>query len=74
MEFLGDIAFMVDVAVLASGLIVLHFAQKENSSLMKWAAWVMIVTGTLAAICTGAYWAYYYFEGVYDVQHMMPHR
>jgi len=71
MVFWGDMAFILDVALLAVGLIVLHWSGKEKSRLLKVTAWFMIVTGALAVICTGYYWLSYYQSGAFEVHNMM---
>ncbi|WP_339864777.1 hypothetical protein [Paremcibacter congregatus] len=73
MVFLGDIAFILDVLLLAAGLIVYHWATQEKSQLLKWVAWGMIIIGILAVICTTYYWMSYYQAGVFEVHNMMPH-
>jgi len=73
MVFLGDIAFIFDVVLLAAGLITYHWAKKEKSQLLKGAAWMMIVTAVLAVICTGYYWMSYYQAGMFEAHNMMPH-
>ena len=73
MVFLGDIAFIFDMFLFSSGLIVLHWANKEASKLLKFAAWVMIIIGVLAVICTTYYWMSYYLDGAFNMSHMMSH-
>lgn len=71
MVFLGDIAFILDMALLVAGLIVLYLAKKEDSKLLKITAWIMIVTGVLAVICTSYYWLYYYQNDVFEMHNIM---
>lgn len=71
MVFLGDMAFILDVALLAAGLIVLHWSEKEKNRLLRGAAWIMILTGALAVICTGYYWLSYYQSGAFEPGNMM---
>ncbi len=72
MVFLGDIAFILEVALLAAGLVLFHRAGKEGSRLLKVTAWIMIVTAVLAVICTSYYWIYYYQAGAFEMYHVMP--
>lgn len=74
-EFLGDIAFMLEVFALATGLLIYHFGIKEKSKLIKLAAVILILAGIFGMVCTGYYWFEYYSQGAFDtaypvMQHM----
>lgn len=62
-EFLGDIAFMIEVLVLGLGLVVLHFSVKEGSNLLKWSGRIMVICGLLGMICTSYYYMKYFWAG-----------
>lgn len=64
--FLGDIAFILELALIGAGLITLHYAAKEKSKLMKWAGYIMAVGGLLTAICTGYFAMKYWVDGAYN--------
>ena len=63
--FLGDIAFILELALIGAGLITLHYAAKEKSKLMKWAGYIMAVGGLLTVICTGYFAMQYWVDGAY---------
>lgn len=72
-EFLGDLAFMFEVFVLGVGLVVLHFATKENSKLLKASGWIMSVVAVLGMACTGYFYMKYYFSGGFDQPYPQHH-
>lgn len=65
-QFTGDIAAMLELALISAGLVVLYYALKEGSKLMKAAGYIMIIGGTLGLVCTGFWWFKYYKAGVFD--------
>lgn len=77
-QFLGDLAFMAELAVVAGGLILLHRARAESSGgLLRLAGYVLVIGGIGAALCTSYYWFKYQGQGDFDraypvVTHEMP--
>ena len=65
-QFTGDIAAMFEIALIGAGLVVLYYADKEGSKLMKVGAYVMLIGGALGLICTGYWWLKYHAMGVFD--------
>lgn len=65
-QFAGDIAAMLEIALIGAGFVVLYFAVKENSKLLKTGACVMLVGGVLGLTCTSYWWFRYYDMGVFD--------
>ena len=65
-EFLGDIAFMLEIFVLGMGLIVIHHGKKEDSRLIKFSGYLMSSISILALICTTYFYFKYYFNGDFD--------
>lgn len=77
-QFAGDIAAMLEVALIGAGLVVLYYALKEGSKLMKTAGYIMIIGGTLGLLCTGYWWFRYHENGVFyspvnKTVHLMQH-
>jgi uncharacterized membrane protein YeiB len=70
-EFLGDIAFMIEVFALSIGLIVLHFNKKEKSVYLSWAGRLLSAFGVLGMVCTGFFYIKYFFAGEFDQTHSM---
>ncbi|MBK24575.1 MAG: hypothetical protein CME70_11325 [Halobacteriovorax sp.] len=65
-EFLGDIAFMIEILVLGLGLVVIHYGKKEKSKLLKTSGYLMSIFSILALICTTFFYFKYYFNGDFD--------
>lgn len=65
-QFLGDIAFLLEMALLALGLVLLDRAAKERAGLVRLAGIVLVTTGILGALCTGYFWFRYYGQGSFD--------
>jgi len=62
-QFTGDIAAMLEVALIGSGLAVLHFAIKEQAKLLKAAAYIMMIGGVVGLLCTSYFWFTYHQVG-----------
>lgn len=62
-QFAGDIAAMLETALIGTGLIALYFAGKEGSKLMKAGAYVMLIGGVLGLLCTTYFWFKYWNAG-----------
>lgn len=65
-QFTADIAGILEIAVIAAGLITLYFANKEKSTLLKSAAWLMIIGGIAVGICTSYWWLKYHSHGHFE--------
>lgn len=61
-----DIAFMLELAAFAGGLIVLHFGREKGSGLLKWAAVVLLVGSVLTALCSSYFGIRYHILGDFD--------
>ena len=77
-QFTGDLAAMLEIALIGAGLVVLYYAGKEGSKLMKVGAYVMLIGGILGLICTGYWWFKYHEAGVFyspvnKTIHLMQH-
>jgi hypothetical protein len=69
-QFLGDLAFLGEMALVALGLVLLHRSAKEASALLKVAGVILLLTGIGAATCTSYYWLKYHLQG--DFSHAYP--
>ena len=77
-QFTGDIAAMIEIALIGIGLVILYYAQKEGSKLMKAGGYIMLVGGILGLLCTGYWWFKYHDSGVFHapinkIFHLMHH-
>ena len=68
-EFLGDIAFILEMFAVAAGLILIHLG-KENRKLFSLAGWLLLIVGIGGAVCT-VYWMFHYFN-MGDFDHAYP--
>ena len=77
-QFLGDLAFLAELALVAAGLVLLHRARLEPpAGLLRLAGYVLLIGGIGAALCTGYYWFKYQAQGDFTaaypaMQHEMP--
>lgn len=65
-EFVGDIAYALDIALIGFGLMALHYARQEDAKLVRAGAWIMLIGGVLGLICTGMFWFKYWTAGHFD--------
>ncbi len=71
-QFLGDIAFLLEMVLVAAGLVLLHRSRQETAGLLRAAAVVLLLAGTGTAICTGYFWFRYQGQGDFDHAYPMP--
>ena len=65
-QFLGDIAFLLELALVAAGLGLLHVGRDRAASLLRAAGWILVVGATGTALCTGYFWLRYHQAGDFD--------
>ena len=65
-EFLGDLAFMVEVFVLGLGLWFVFLGRKESSKLVTGAGWFMSGAAAFGLICTTFFYFKYWNAGEFD--------
>ena len=65
-EFLGDIAFMLEVLIFGLALIVFHYGKKEGAKLLTLSGGFMGVAALLGMVCTGYFYLKYYFDDAFD--------
>ncbi|NOY90168.1 MAG: hypothetical protein GXP55_03085 [Deltaproteobacteria bacterium] len=66
-QFLGDIAFMLELFAAAAGLVLLHLAAKEApAKLLRAAGLVLLLGGVGASLCTSYFWFQYHAQGRFD--------
>lgn len=71
MQFLADIAGMLEIFAIAGGLVLLHRASKEPpAQLLRTAGWVLVVGGIVIGLCTAYYWLRYRLHGEFRSAHM----
>ncbi len=65
-QFLGDIAFLAELGLVAAGLVLLHVGRERSASLLRAAGWILVVGATATAICTTFFWLRYHRAGEFD--------
>lgn len=69
--FLGDIAFLIGILVIAAGLLVLHKASSDpKPKLLKIAGKLLVIAGILTALCTTYFYFKYHLAG--ELEHPYP--
>jgi len=65
--FMATLVFLIELVLIASGLLALNAANKENSELVKWAGWILTFGGILAIICTTYFSLKYMGQGAFNL-------
>ena len=65
-QFLGDIAFLAELALVAGGLALLHVGRERSAALLRAAGWILVIGATATAVCTGYFWLRYHRAGDFD--------
>lgn len=65
-QFLGDMAFLLELAIVAAGLVLLHVGRERSASLLRSAGWLLVVGATAIAVCTVYFWLRYHQAGDFD--------
>lgn len=65
-QFLGDIAFLLELGLVSAGLVLLHAGRERSARLLRAAGWLLIVGATATAVCTGYFWLRYHRVGDFD--------
>lgn len=65
-QFMGDIAFLLELGLVAAGLVLLHVGGERSAFLLRAAGWVLIVGAVGTALCTGYFWFRYHRAGDFD--------
>lgn len=71
-QFLGDIAFLLEMVLVAGGLVLLHRSRQEGAGLLRAAALVLLLAGAGTAICTSYFWFHYHGQADFDHAYPMP--
>jgi len=62
-QFMGDIAFLLELGLVAAGLVLLHAGRERSAALLRAAGWILVVGATATALCTGYFWFHYNASG-----------
>lgn len=65
-QFLGDVAFLLELALVAAGLVLIHVANERSATLLRAAGWILVVGATGTALCTGYFWLHYHQAGDFE--------
>ncbi len=65
-QFMGDVAFLLELALVAAGLVLLHTGRLQSAALLRAAGWTLVVGATATATCTTYFWVRYHQAGEFD--------
>lgn len=65
-QFLGDIAFLFEMVLVAGGLVLLHRGRQQGAGLLRVASVVLLLAGAGGALCTTYFWFRYHGQGDFD--------
>ena len=65
-QFLGDIAFVLELGFISAGLVLVHVGREQSARLIRAAGWLLVVGATAAAVCTSYFWLRYHWAGDFD--------
>lgn len=65
-QFLGDIAFLLELGLVSAGLVLLHAGRERSARPLRAAGWILVVGATATALCTGYFWLRYHRAGDFD--------
>lgn len=71
--FTAHIAFILEIFALASGLIALHYADRLQAKLIRFAGIILLIFGTTGILCTGYYALKYFSQGAYEYAYEDSH-
>ncbi len=72
--FTAHIAFILEIMALASGLVALHYADRLQAKLIRFAGIILLVFSVTGILCMGYYAMKYYIHGEYEHAYpSMPH-
>ena len=64
--FLAEIAFLLELALFAAGLVLWHRGREATAGLLRTAGAVLVVGAALTAVCTGYFSVRYHVQGEFD--------
>ncbi len=65
-QFMGDVAFLLELALVAAGLVLLQLGRERSGGLLRAAGWVLVVGASATALCTAYFWFRYHQAGDFD--------
>lgn len=63
---MGDIAFLLELGLIATGLTLLHFGRERSAALLRAAGWILVVGAAGTMLCTSYFWFRYHAAGDFD--------
>lgn len=72
--FIGNLTLLFGAAFVCLGLIILHFAKKENSKLLYTSSFVLMAVATLSILCSGFSYMKSSINGEFDRPHVKSSR
>lgn len=72
-QFMGEIAFLLELGLVAAGLVLLQVAHERSAGLLRTAGWILVVGATATALCTSYFWLRYHQAGSFDLAGSAAH-
>jgi len=64
--FAAEIVFLLELVLIATGLIILAKPETKTNKFRKWAAWLLIIGSLLTVLCTTCFSIKYMGQGAFD--------
>jgi hypothetical protein len=68
-----ELAFLVELALFAAGLVLLHLGKQATAPLLRAAGLVLVIGAVLTAACTGYFGVRYHIQGEFDHAYAAHH-
>jgi hypothetical protein len=72
-QFLGDLAIMFELALIAHSLVVLHQGVRQSATLLRLAGGILILGGAVGAVCSVYYYLQYRGQGAFEEAYPRDH-
>ncbi len=71
-QFIGDIAFLFELGLVAVGIVLIHFGRERSAGMLRTAGWILVIGALGTAICTSVFWFRYLQAGDFDRAEAAP--
>ncbi|PHS39025.1 MAG: hypothetical protein COA91_06775 [Robiginitomaculum sp.] len=65
--FMAALVYLVELALVAAGLLVLDTAKKQDGKFAPWAGWILVIGGIAGLLCTSYFSLKYMGQGAFDI-------
>jgi hypothetical protein len=64
--FVSELVFLVELALIATGLVILANPETKTNKYCKWAGWILIIGSLFTMLCTAYFSIKYFGQGAFD--------